>query len=259
VDPHSDLGTWDEPVIDQPRSGTQAIDRALGLLRVFEAAGGDLGITALASAGGLSISTTHRLVRALTAAGLVAQDPVTERYHLGASLVTLGRRAESRLGIDRWTAVLEGLADRTGESASLGTRLGPHILIAAHVPSAQPLRFDAGQGSRVPIHASAMGKMLLALTDDPAAEIAALGPLERFTSRTLVEHDALLADLVAIRERRWSLNDGERHDGVRAIAVAIPRTSGLASSAIAVQGPALRLTDERLDAVYAALRAAVVA
>lgn len=246
-------------MVDPPRSGTQAIDRALGLLRVFEAANGDLGITALASAGGLSISTTHRLVRALTAAGLVAQDPVSERYHLGASLVTLGRRAESRLGIDRWTAVLESLAERTGESASLGTRLGPHILIAAHVPSAQPLRFDAGQGSRVPIHASAMGKMLLALADDPAAEIAALGTLERFTSRTLVDPQALLADLAAIRKRGWSLNDGERHDGVRAIAVAIPPSGGLASSAIAVQGPALRLTDERFDAVHADLRSAVVA
>jgi IclR family acetate operon transcriptional repressor len=244
-------------VSDHPRSGTQAIDRALGLLRVFEGADGDLGITALATACGLSISTTHRLVKALTAAGLVAQDPVTERYHLGASLVTLGRRAESRLGIDRWTAVLEDLADRSGESASLGTRIGPHVLIAGHVPSSQPLRFDAGTGSRVPIHASAMGKMLLALADDPAGEIASLEPMERFTQRTLTDPAELLADLEAIRERGWSLNDGERHEGVRAIAVAIPEERGLTASAIAVQGPALRLTDERLDTIVADLFAAV--
>ena len=256
----SDIGAWEATAADQsepPRSGTQAIDRALGLLRVFEAADGDLGITALASACGLTISTTHRLVKALTMAGLVAQDPGTERYHLGASLVTLGRRAESRLGIDRWTAVLTDLASRTGESASLGTRVGPHVLIAAHVPSSQPLRFDAGQGSRVPIHASAMGKMLLALSGDPHAEVAALGTLERFTRQTLADGDALLADLVAIRRRGWSLNDGERHDGVRALAVAIPATSGVPTSAIAVQGPALRLTDDRLESVYADLRDAV--
>jgi len=109
VTAQADVGAWEAlRMVDQPeppRSGTQAIDRALGLLRVFEAADGDLGITALASACDLSISTTHRLVKALTTAGLVTQDPATERYHLGASLVTLGRRAESRLGIDRWTAV----------------------------------------------------------------------------------------------------------------------------------------------------------
>ena len=239
------------------RSGTQAIDRALGLLRVFETAGSDLGITALAAASGLSVSTTHRLVKALVVAGLVAQDPATERYHLGAGLVALGRRAESRLGFDRWMSVLEGLARRTGESASLGTRLGPEVLIAAHVPSAQALRFDAGTGSRVPIHASAMGKMLLALTDDPESEVAALGELERYTDRTFTDPAALVAELTVIRRRGWSLNDGERHDGVRAVAIAIRNGGGLAPSAVAVQGPALRLTDDRLETVAAELRAAV--
>ena len=98
------------------------------------------------------------------------------------------------------------------------------MLIADHVPSAQALRFDAGIGRRVPIHASAMGKMLLALTDDPAAEVAALGALERFTERTLTDPGALLAELDTIRRRGWSLNDGERDPGVRAVAVAIPGT-----------------------------------
>jgi DNA-binding IclR family transcriptional regulator len=239
------------------RSGTQAIDRALGLLRVFETAESDLGITALATATGLSVSTTHRLVKALVAAGLVAQDLGTERYHLGPSLVSLGRRAEARLGFERWNAVLAALAKSTGESASLGVRVGAHVLIAAHVPSAQALRFDAGVGSRVPIHASAMGKMLLAMGDDANAEVAALGELEPFTDRTLTDPDALVDDLREIRGRGWSLNDGERHAGVRAVAVPVPDTPGLPPSAVAVQGPALRLTDDRLASVVDELRAAV--
>lgn len=239
------------------RSGTQAIDRALGLLHVFETADGDLGITSLAAASGLSVSTTHRLVQALVAAGLVAQDRETERYHLGASLVTLGRRAETRLGFATWVTILEDLARTTGESASLGTRVGAHILVAAHVPSAHALRFDAGVGSRVPIHASAMGKMLLALADDVPAEVAALGELERFTDRTVIDPEALVADLREIRRRGWSLNDGERHDGVRAVAVPIPASAGLPPSAAAVQGPAIRLTDDRLAAVADELRVAV--
>ena len=243
---------------ERQRTGTQAIDRALALLRLIERADVDLGITALAAECGLSVSTTHRLVKALNAAGLVAQDPLTERYHLGAGLVAMGRRAESRLGLDRWAAVLVRLSRDTGESASLGTRVGRHVLIAAHVPSAQALRFDADVGSRVPIHASAMGKMFLALTDDPARELAALGPLERFTSRTITDPDDLLVELGSIRRRGWSLNDGERHEGVRAVAVAIaPTAGGLAEAAVAVQGPALRVTDDRLEVIVATLGAAV--
>jgi IclR family acetate operon transcriptional repressor len=230
------------------RTGTQAVDRALHLLGLVEAERGDVGLTALAGAAGLSVSTTHRLLHALAAAGLIAQDRETERYHLGARLIALGRGAEARLGLSRWHAELQRLAAETGESASLGIRLGNEVLIADHVPSAQPLRFDAGVGRRVPIHASAMGKALLASAENPAAEVIGLGPLERFTDRTLTDRAELTAELEAIRGRGWALNDGERNPGVRAIAVAIPTAADVAA-AVAVQGPDVRLPDGRLDSV----------
>jgi len=237
----------------EARTGTQAIDRALRVLALLESAGEDVGVTALASASGLTVSTTHRLLRALAAAGLVAQDSETERYHLGAGLISLGRRAEARLGLQRWHGELRRLADETGESVSLGTRVGNEVLIVDHVPSAQPLRFDAGIGRRVPIHASAMGKMLLALADDPSAEVAALGVLRRFTERTFTSPELLAAELDTVRQRGWSLNDGERDPGVRAVAVAIPATGGGAVAAMAVQGPEVRLTDDRLGPLVALL------
>jgi IclR family transcriptional regulator, acetate operon repressor len=239
------------------RTGTQAVDRALRVLGLLESASDDLGVTALATASGLTVSTTHRLLKALAAAGLVTQDRDTERYHLGAGLVSLGRRAEARLGLHRWHGVLIHLAAETGESASLGTRVGNEVLIADHVPSAQPLRFDAGIGARVPIHASAMGKLFLALTADPAAEVAALGELERFTDRTRTDPVALVAELDQIRVRGWSFNDGERNPGVRAVAVALPSTAGGATAAMAVQGPEVRLTDDRLGSVVALLDSTV--
>ena len=237
--------------------GTQAVDRALRVLGLLESASDDLGVTALAAASGLTVSTTHRLLKALAAAGLVAQDRETERYHLGAGLVALGRRAEARLGLHRWHGALLRLAAETGESVSLGTRVGNEVLIADHVPSAQPLRFDAGIGARVPIHASAMGKMFLASTADPAAEVAALGELKMFTDRTRTDPAALVAELEEIRRRGWSFNDGERNPGVRAVAVALPSAPGSPPAAMAVQGPEVRLTDDRLDSVVALLDSTV--
>jgi IclR family acetate operon transcriptional repressor len=235
------------------RTGTQAVDRALHLLDLLTAEPGDLGVTALAGAAGLTVSTTHRLLHALTAAGLVAQDRDTERYHLGARLIALGRGAETRLGLGRWHAELSRLAAETGESASLGIRLGNEVLIADHVPSAQPLRFDAGIGRHVPIHASAMGKALLASADDPAAEVIGLGALERFTDRTLTDRAELIAELEMTRRRGWALNDGERNPGVRAVAVAIPTAAAHVAAAVAVQGPEVRLPDSRLGSVVALL------
>jgi IclR family acetate operon transcriptional repressor len=103
-----------------------------------------------------------------------------------------------------------------------------------------------------------MGKMLLAIADDPAAEVAALGTLQRFTERTVTEPLLLVAELEAIRGRGWSLNDGERDPGVRAIAVAVPHAGGPAA-AVAVQGPDVRLPDERLASVVALLDSTVAA
>ena len=118
------------------------------------------------------------------------------------------------------------------------------MLIADHVPSAQALRFDAGIGRRVPIHASAMGKMLLALTDDPEAEVAALGALERFTERTFTEPGALLTELDTIRRRGWSLNDGERDPGCSRRRRGDPRDrSGTCGDRRS--GTGSRLTDDR--------------
>lgn len=239
------------------RTGTQSVERALRVLGLLATAPQDVGVTAVAAATDLTVSTTHRLLRALAAAGLVAQERDTERYHLGAGLVALGRRAEARLGLDRWHAALQRLAAETGESATLGTRVGNEVLVADHVPSAQALRFDAGIWARIPIHASAMGKMLLAMTDDPAAEVAGLGALERFTNRTITDPALLVAELVTIRRRGWSVNDGERDPGVRAVAVAVPDAAGGVPAAIAVQGPEVRLTDERVASVVALLESTV--
>jgi IclR family transcriptional regulator, acetate operon repressor len=229
------------------------VERALDVLRCFETAGGDLGVTEIAHRTGLSVSTAHRLTRALCAGGLLVQDPRTERYQLGPILVVLGRRAEDRLGYARALPSLESLADKTGESVNLGIRSGSEVLVVLDVASPQPLRFAQAPGSRVAIHASAMGKCLLAFAPDPAASVRGLGELTRFTDRTLADPTELEADLAAIRRRGWALNDEERNLGVRALAAPVLDGNGTAVAAVAVQGPALRLSDARLDELAALL------
>jgi IclR family transcriptional regulator, acetate operon repressor len=248
----------DHPGVEVPsgsrsRSGAQSVERALDVLRCFETASGDLGVTEIAGRTGLSVSTAHRLTRALCAGGLLVQDPRTERYQLGPALVVLGRRAQDQLGYARALPTLEALAGKTGESVNLGIRSGLEVLVVLDVASPQPLRFAQAPGSRVAIHASAMGKCLLAFAADRTASVRAMGELSRFTDRTLADRAALEADLAAIRQRGWALNDEERNVGVRAIAAPVLDRGGVAVAAVAVQGPSLRLADARLDELAALL------
>ena len=241
------------------RSGSQSVERALAVVRCLAASDDDLGVTDVAARTALSVSTAHRLLQALRGDGLVAQDPRTERYHLGPGLVALGRRAEARVPFDHLVPHLEALAGDTGESISLGTRVGDEVLIVLHVDSPQPLRFDQPPGTYVPVHASAIGKALLAFSPDPAAEVAALSDLGMFTAATLTSRDALLADLERTRRRGWALNDGERFAGVRTMAAPVLDRAGQAWAGLAIQGPAERLADDRLDALAVRLLAATSA
>ncbi len=228
------------------RTGSQAVERALAVLGVVGDSATDLGITDIAQRSGLSVSTAHRLVQALRAGGLVGQDAGSDRYHLAAGAVALGRRAEARLGFARLLPLLDELSATTGESVSLGTRAGAEVLIVLHADSPQPLRFDQAPGTRVPIHASGIGKAILAFSADPAAEVAALAPLPAFTASTLTDGAELLADLERARARGWALNDGERHVGVRTMAAPVLDADGRAWAGVAIQGPTARLADARL-------------
>jgi len=79
------------------RTGSQAVERALGLLRSFEVGPPARSLSELAQLTGLTPATAHRLLRALCCAELLAHDPLTERYGLGVALVPLGSRAADAL------------------------------------------------------------------------------------------------------------------------------------------------------------------
>src|SRR3954451_8922432 len=103
------------------------------------------------------------------------------------------------------------------------------------------------------MHISAMGKCLLAAGDDIDGQIDRLGDPVPATPRTITDRDQLRAELELVRERGWALNDEERNPGVRAIAAPVPRQGGGVLGAISVQGPTVRLTDDRLPELAALL------
>ena len=251
------LDVTDEPSTPT-RPGAQAVERALSVLRALEESEEPLGITQLAQRTELTVSTAHRLARALADNGLLTQDAVTERYQLGPALVVLGEKAADRLGYDRALPALRELSETTGESINLGIRAGNDVHVVLRVPSPQPLRFDQPAGTAIPLHLSAMGKCLLAHAGDIEAQIDGLGQLARVTDRSITEREQLKDELQRVREHGWAINDEERNPGVRAIAVPVlhQRT---AIAAIAVQGPTVRITEDRLPELAEHLRQTALA
>lgn len=238
-----------EPPGSSPqRTGSQSVDRALAILTDIVAAGAPgRTLTEVAAALGLSASTAHRLLRALVRAGYVDQDPVSERYRLGRMSVVLGRAADESMGLDRAQRVIDELARRTGETASVGVLDGTEVVILLAATAAQTLRVERDAGARVPAHASAIGKVLLA---HGGLDVAALsGPLERFTATTLTDPLDLAAQFERVRDEGVAVNLDERHEGVSAVAAPVFAGGRNVRAAVGVQLPTIRLTPQRRDEI----------
>jgi IclR family acetate operon transcriptional repressor len=234
-----------------PTGGVQSVRRALDLLEALADAGGAQGLSQLASRSGLPVPTIHRLLRTLTSAGYVRQDP-SRRYALGPRLIRLGGLAGRSLGA--WAApLLARLVEATGETANLAVLEGGEVVYLAQAPSPHPMRMFTEPGHRVLAHCTAVGKALLAGL--PAAEVAALVTptgMPARTPRTITSLDALRSALAETRRRGYAVDDGEQELGVRCVAVAVPHPG--ARTAISISGPEARIDDAAVAAAAPVLR-----
>jgi DNA-binding IclR family transcriptional regulator len=241
----------------EPRPGTQAVERAIAIMECFRRDAAPLGVSEIARAVGLNISTAHRLMKALVAAGFLEQDPITERYQLGIEIAVLGQRALEQAGYHLAKPVLSRLAVSTGESVSLGVRRNHEVVVVEQATSPQPLRFDHPSGAELQMHASGMGKVMLAFAEiAPDAAVAQLRDLPRFTDHTIVDRTELVRALMLVRGQGYAVNHEERYIGVNGVAAPVLAANGVARAAVGVQGPSMRMTASRIEEIAPLVRAA---
>lgn len=128
------------------------------------------------------------------------------------------------------------------------------MVYLAQAPSPHTLRIFAEVGRRVPVHSTAVGKMVLAGLEPAAAEaILVRSDLVARTPRTLTDVDGLALELARVREQGWAMDDEEQELGVRCVAVPVEAGPG-ARLSLSVSGPTERMTREHAAAVVPALR-----
>jgi len=224
------------------------VDRAFAILGVFREVDIDLGVNDVARRLSLTSSTVHRIMRVLTRQGYLAQDHETEDYHLGRGAYLLGQAASRRLGLYRALPVLQRTVALSGESVNLGMRDGDEMVVLAHAESEHTLRISQRPGSRLPVHASGMGKAAMAYVASIEDEVAALAkPLRVVTANTIVSAEKLTAELQATRDRGYSLDDEEAILGVRCVGAPVVSANGHVIAALAIQGPAVRMSPLRMQ------------
>ena len=228
------------------KSGVQSVERIFQLIESLAAHPAGAGLQRLAQDTGLAKSTVHRLLASLVSLGYAAQDE-NGRYRLTLKMFELSSGIVNSMDImDVAKVHLERLAQRTGEAVHLVIRDGQDIVYIYKTESG-PMRMSSRVGLRSPLYCTGVGKAILAtLPADEVAQIWQHTTPQKLTAHTIVEFDALQAQLTEVRTNGYAIDDEENELGVRCVAVAIPGVGGRADSAFSISGLAPYMTPERI-------------
>jgi IclR family acetate operon transcriptional repressor len=226
----------------------QSLTRGLSLLEALARAEGGLTLTDLAQRVQLAPSTAHRLLATLEKMGYVYQSGELGRWYVGLQAFTVGTSfLANRDFIAQSHPYMRRLMEQSGETANLGILDGTEAVFIDQVQCREMMRTIVKLGSRVPLHASGVGKAIFAaLPDDEIDAILKVKGLPRITANTITSPETMWATLRAIRQRGWSFDDEEHALGTRCVAAPIYNEHAEVLGAISLAGPSSRLPDERI-------------
>lgn len=220
-----------------PSNPFLSIEKAFRILEILSAHS-PLGVSEIADELGLKKSSVSRLLKALAELGYAEVTAQRGQYRMGPRILVLakGYLEDDRL-VKEAQPVLHELALTLRASAHLAVLAGDDLVIVAKEPSPEPIQVITRVGGRTPLHASALGKVLLA--DLPEKKrMALLGHnLIRYTEKTITDLRKLQKALDEIRERGFAVELEEEHVGVGCIGAPVRNALGRWVAAISVAGP----------------------
>ena len=242
-------------------AGTQAVVRALRILRAFTDARPEWSLADLSRELGLSKPTAFRLLLALEHEGLVVRPEIAGPYQLGPAAIELGARAQRAHSISSAARPeLEALTRATGETSSVEMLAGDETLILDEVQGGHLIGTSPSVGTRWPAHATSTGKVLLAaaLEHEPDLVRAMVrrsgGKLRALTPDTIRTPSRLAAELTQVSRQGYAIALGELEAGYVALGAAVRRHDGGVVAAISLGGPSTRFTETRIPILVKAVR-----
>jgi len=225
------------------RNGSAPLARAFAILDVVAQSEAPLAVAEIAQRTGIPKPTAHRMVNHLLAEGLLRPEPMRRGLTPGPRLFNLFCKVQAgtwATGTVR--AVLQELVGEVRETCNLGVLDRDAVLYVERVECDWPIRVQLGPGSRVPLHATAIGKLLLAHMPERARRrLLAVLPMPALTVETITDPRLLEAECADIIARGFAVNREENLEGLMGLAVPVRDAGGRVVAGLAVHAPASRL------------------
>lgn len=228
----------------------QSLSRGLAVIRTFDRDNPAQTLAQVAEATGLARATARRFLHTLVAEGYADTDGT--RFWLTPKVLELGYAYMSSLGLPALAAPrLEALSRTLGESSSLSVLDGQDVVYVSRTPVRQIMTVSITIGTRFPAFNTSMGRVLLAgLSNHELEDFLAAADVTAHTPFTIVDRDALRAEILKIREQDWALVDQELEIGLRSIAAPIYSPAGDIVAAINVSTQVAKHSEEELHSTF---------
>ena len=200
---------------------------------------------------GFHKSSIQRLVKTLEEEGFLERVPAERTtFRLGLQMSVLGRAADP---YNRLRAVarpaLAKLVEKTGETAHLCVADQAQCLYIMKLDAPNIMRMVTRPGLRLPLHCTAVGKVLLGGMDEEGVDRAIHERgLPRYTPNTITDRQQLSKELERIRRDGLAVDREEREIGLRCIAAPVLDGRGRVIAAVSISGPAQRITRKVMPA-----------
>jgi DNA-binding IclR family transcriptional regulator len=227
----------------------KSIVKMMAILDCFSTLERKLSVAEIAKKTKMPRGTAHRIIRTMRELGLMEQERQRDQYRLGMKLFEIGTTVLANMDLHREAkSSVESLTRVSGETV--------HLSVFDGVNSTVINRTDP-EGNRVntlfvlessPAHATSSGKAALAFQPQASVDkFISLG-LRRISPNTITDPKVLQAELEAIRERGFAIDNEELTPGTKCVGAPIRNASGRVFASISVSGPARRFTPERIEA-----------
>ncbi|WNM31510.1 IclR family transcriptional regulator [Streptomyces sp. Li-HN-5-11] len=235
------------------QTGRSAPDRLLAVLAAFDHTHPALCLTDISRRAGLTLSTAHRLVGALTQWGALERD-ADGVYHIGLRLWEVAALAPRGLAL-RQIALphLEDLYEATHENVQLAVRDGSEVVYIEWLSGRSAVGVHIRVGARWPLHATGVGLVLLAHAAPEFQDEYCAGPLASFTPHTITDPARLRRELAEVRRTGVAVSSRQVTDDALSVAAPVRGAGGAVTAAVSVVVPH---ADAQVPALVPAVRLA---
>ena len=225
-----------------------SLEKALDIMTLFDFDRASFTVQEISKRLNIPLSTTYKYVDVLLKRRLLAKKPGSKEIGLGLMIFRLGSIFAAGFDlIDTAIPHMKSLMKQSSETILLTAIESWNAICLERMEPQRLIKLSLERGRRLPLHAGASSKVLLAFQNDEfIADYIEHKNLENLTDKTITEPDYLLVELKLTRERGYSLSDSEVDDGAKAVAAPIFEHNGNLLAGLTIAGPSERIDKKRL-------------